>query len=107
MTFKYEHKKTQTSKTQWKEEKRTKSDRERESTPFRATVELLSAVSPPMSWRCLSGFATLFNLETIAQPQHHHYDQNPSRTSEEEPKKNEQKNQKNELKYEQNPNQKN
>ena len=33
------------------------------------------------------GFAALFNLETTAQPQRHHYDQNPSRTSEEEQKK--------------------
>ena len=62
MTFKYKHKKTQTSKTQRKEEKRTRSDRERESTPFRATAELLSAVLPPLSRRYLGGSATLFNL---------------------------------------------
>ena len=49
-------------KTQWKEEKRTRSDRERESMPFRATAELLSGVLSPLSRRCLGGFAALFNL---------------------------------------------
>ena len=48
-------KKTQTSKTQWKEGKRTKSGKERESMPFRANVELLSAVLPPLSRRRLGG----------------------------------------------------
>ena len=64
-------KKTQTSKTQLKEEKRTRFGRERESTPFRATAELLSAVSPPLSRWHLGGTAALFNLEnhcTIAMP---------------------------------------
>ena len=50
------------SKTQQKEEKRTKSSKERESTLFRATAELLSAVSPPLSQQHLGGSATLFNL---------------------------------------------
>ena len=50
------------SKTQRKEEKRTRSGKERESTPFRATAELLSAVSPPLSQQHLGGFAALFNL---------------------------------------------
>ena len=50
------------------------------------------------------GFAALFNLETTAQPQRHHYDRNPSRTSEEEPKKKKKirKTKKKEQKYEQN-----
>ena len=87
MTFKYKHKKTPTSKTQLKEEKRTRYGRERESTPFRATAELLSAVSPPLSRWHLGGSAALFNLETTAQSQRHHYDKNLSRTSEEEQKK--------------------
>ena len=75
--------------------------RERESTPFRATAELLSTVSPPLSWQRLGGSAALFKLETTTQPQRHHYDQNPSRTSEEEPKKESRKTRKNEQKYEQ------
>ena len=51
------------------------------------------------------GSASLFNLETTAQPQCHHYDQNPSRTNEEEQKKkwSEKPKKKNEQKYEQNP----
>ncbi|KAM4110781.1 hypothetical protein ACJW30_05G018100 [Castanea mollissima] len=36
--------------------------RERKSTPFRATAELLSAISPPLSRRRLGGSAALFNL---------------------------------------------
>ena len=53
---------------------------------FRATAKLLSAVSLPLSRQRLGGSTALFNLETTAQPQRHHYDQNPSRTSEEEKK---------------------
>ena len=50
------------SKTQRKKEKRTRSGAERESTPFRATAELLSGVLSPLSrWR-LGGSAALFNL---------------------------------------------
>ena len=37
-------------------------ERERDSTPFMATTELLSAVSPPLSRWCLGGSAALFNL---------------------------------------------
>ena len=67
MTFKYKHlkkkkKKTQTFKTQRKKEKRTRSGAERESTLFRATVELFSSVLSPLSRRRLGGSATLFNL---------------------------------------------
>ena len=49
-------------KTQRKEEKRTKSGVERESTPFRAIVELLSTVLSPFSRQRLGGSAALFNL---------------------------------------------
>ena len=50
------------SKTQRKEEKRTRLGAERESTPFRATAELLSAVLSPLSRRRLGGSTALFNL---------------------------------------------
>ena len=49
-------------KTQWKEEMRTRSDAERESTPFRAIAELLSTVLSPLSRQRLCGSAALFNL---------------------------------------------
>ena len=62
MTFKYKHKKTQMYKTQWKEEMRTRSGAERESTPFRAIAELLSTVLSPLSRQRLCGSAALFNL---------------------------------------------
>ena len=50
------------SKTQRKEEKRTRSGAERESTPFRATAELLSAILSSLSRQRLGGSTALFNL---------------------------------------------
>ena len=50
------------SKTQRKEEKRTRSGAERESTAFRATAELLSAILSSLSRQRLGGSTALFNL---------------------------------------------